>query len=120
MAGRSQDMWNVFPGSEDTFLDGKEFKAYTRTIRNYIYAADRPLSIREIHERLGPAARREWTMDALASIKDIEEVGLLPTRYQPQSRPIAGLHTDFNGKFKLTPPKPKEPFFIDELIVTRS
>ena len=55
--------------------------------------------------------KREWTADALDSIRDIEAVGLLPTRYRPLVRLIAGLHKPRNEKFELKPPKPKEPYY---------
>lgn len=49
-----------------TFYDSKEFKAYCRLITETVVAAGRPVSIREIHDLLGPERIiRRWTMDAL-------------------------------------------------------
>jgi hypothetical protein len=67
----------------ETYLDGDEFKAYAEMIREFIHASEIPVCTRDIHFWLGDNARREWTGDALEAIADIEEVGLLPTRYQP-------------------------------------
>ncbi len=103
-----------------SYLDSRQFRAYAKRIRDLIHAADRPISVGDIHRSLGADANPEWTADAIDSIKDIETAGILPTRYRPFSRPIAGLHKPWTDKFEITPPKRKEPYFFDEGVRTRS
>jgi hypothetical protein len=64
-----------------TYLDRKEFKAYVREITRIIRESETPLSVRDIHTKLGDSARRRWTADALEMAKGIKAVGILPTRY---------------------------------------
>ena len=59
---------NPYTEADDapTFYDSEGFKAYCRLITETVIAAGRPVSIREIHDRLGPERTiRRWTMDAL-------------------------------------------------------
>jgi hypothetical protein len=98
-----------------SYLDRRDFRAYANRIRDLIHTpAMPPLSIADIHRLLGDDARREWTADALDSIKDIEAAGLLPTRYRPLTRLIKGLHKGREERYEITPPKRKEPYFFEE------
>jgi hypothetical protein len=77
-----------------TYYDSPEFKAYAAVIERIIHEvepipatathAERPgeITVRRIHEILDFHARREWTQDALDSLKSIERVGVLITRYR--------------------------------------
>lgn len=77
------------------YLDSREFAAYRDRVRRVIAQAavehdpgpdnDRVfpgITIRGIHEALGLDARIEWTADALEMIRDIEAIGVCPTRYR--------------------------------------
>lgn len=74
-----------------SYLDSKQFKAYVALVRDIIHASETPVSIGDIHRALKGRVRREWTADALEWIRDIQTIGVRPTRYQPLNRPIAGL-----------------------------
>jgi hypothetical protein len=92
-------------GFEETYLDSDRFDVYCELVRSVIYHAheqaqreaaasgdpnwinaQRPVCTRDIHRALGKKARIDWTADALQAIGDIEEVGVLPTRYRPPKR----------------------------------
>ena len=83
----SQPPKDFDPDPWDTnYLDcNRDFRKYADEIERIIHNADRPLCTRDIHTALGENARREWTMDALETIRSIEAVGVLPTRYQKRS-----------------------------------
>lgn len=74
--------WMIPDYEPKDYTEKKEFKAYVAAIREIIAAADHPLCIREIHTALGEAKRAEWTAYALGWIRDIEAIGILPTRYK--------------------------------------
>lgn len=92
-----------------SYFDSRPFRTYADQIRGLIFAAPAPLSIRDIHRLLGPEARPRWTADAIESIRDIEALGLLPTRYRPLSRPIRGLRVPSSERFMPKPPGDKRP-----------
>lgn len=69
-----------------TYLDTKPFKDYALRVRGVIYESDWPVTIREIHEKLGGDAKPNWTADALEWISDIRASTSFPTRYQPNKR----------------------------------
>lgn len=77
--------WAMDVKEAPVYLDGKPFKKYARAIEAIIKSADSPVSIREIHLKLGDDKRPSWTADALESLVDIEPVGILPTRYWPRN-----------------------------------
>ena len=74
-----QDVW----ADENSYFDTREFKDYSLRIGTIIDASGRDgITIRAIHEALGFEARREWTLDAIDMLKNIEVLGILPTRYR--------------------------------------
>jgi hypothetical protein len=81
---------------DETYFETSEFRAYKDAIMHIIFEAAFPVSIGDIHRAFGEKVRRSWTADALESLNCIEEVGLLPTRYKPLGRDIAGLHKPVN------------------------
>ena len=90
MRGEGAWDWANSPDT-DSYLDSMEFKQYAAAIRDIVHRSETPVSIGDIHRALKRKARMEWTADAIDSIKDIQTVSLLPTRYQPLNRRIAGL-----------------------------
>lgn len=68
-----------------TYLDSKAFRKYAAAIDAIIHQADRSVSIADIHRQLGDKKRIEWTADAIDSLRNIEPVGILPTRYRPRN-----------------------------------
>lgn len=83
----------------DTFsyFDTQEFKDYAAVLERVIYAVPEVIdeetgrcdpgmiTIRGIHQTLGiePDNKlRRWTQDAIDSLKSVEPVGLLPTKYR--------------------------------------
>ena len=73
--------WNEIFESE-TWLDSREFKLYAFKVAKVLMKADRPLCTREIHEALADQANVRWTQDALEAIRNVEKIGILPTRYR--------------------------------------
>jgi hypothetical protein len=72
-----------------TYLDSLAFKRYAAAIEEIIQAGGpEGVTTRTIHETLGPHARRDWTADAIESLRTVEPVGMLPTkwRYAPIRR----------------------------------
>lgn len=78
---RGQNDWKDEWESE-TWLDSRKFKNYAFEVLKVLLAADHPLCTREIHAALGEKANPRWTQDALEAIRNIEKVGILPTRYR--------------------------------------
>lgn len=71
-----------FWSDRGTYLTTPEFKAYAAAIGEIIDAAGRQgVTTRQIHEALGDDTRRNWTADAIDSLKNIQEIGVLVTRY---------------------------------------
>lgn len=94
------DEWDI-GYDPHTYLDSEAFRAYRRQIVAIVEAAGCPVTIREIHNRLGDAAKPDWTMDALDGARELEPVGILPTRYR--FRPVAkrrSRRTTWNGNPK--------------------
>lgn len=66
-----------------SYYDTRDFKLYAAHIGEIIDDAGREgITIRGIHGALGHLARREWTMDAIDSLKNIENLGVLCARYR--------------------------------------
>ena len=64
--------------------DGLDFVGYYNAIGEIVATAENGLTVRGIHEALGDAARREWTLDALGVLEAkrlIRPNWTLPTRY---------------------------------------
>lgn len=84
--------WN-YPDAPDpvTYFESKDFKAYQADISRIVHGSPMPVTVAHIHRELGARSPPRWTADALDMISDIEPVGMLPTRYRPLTRRIAGL-----------------------------
>ena len=67
---------------EETWLDSRPFKEYAVEIAKILFRSKEPLCTREIHAALGAKANHRWTQDALEAIRNVEKVGILPTRYR--------------------------------------
>ncbi len=83
----------------DGYFVTDEFKDYAAAIELIIHSAKRPLCTRQIHNRLGKRrTRREWTLDALESLRSVELIpGLIVDRWRVavNTRPV---HVDrWNG-----------------------
>lgn len=73
---------NYFGPDPYSYLDTREFRDYAAAIGKVIDAhGSEGATTRQIHEALGDDARREWTADAIDSLKDIKTAGVLVTRY---------------------------------------
>jgi hypothetical protein len=78
---------------ENGYLESAAFKLYAAAIKAVVLDASKPLSIRDIHTRLGARAKREWTADALETLLSIEPVGILPVRYRERVHAVKTLET---------------------------
>ena len=81
-----------------SYIDSEEFKDYAAAIEAIVHHADGPVGTRFIHETLGDCARREWTLDALSSLKSVELIEGYIDRWRPMLgvRPV---HTKrWNGQ----------------------
>lgn len=70
------------------YLESREFQDYAARVEGIIHTAkaadrERGLTTRQIHEKLGENARREWTADAIESLRSVETVQALVNRYRP-------------------------------------
>lgn len=75
--------WEDFWADEDSFLPTDEFKDYAAMIEVIVQRAKEPLGTRQIHDKLGKdRVRREWTLDALESLKSVEKIEGLIDRWQ--------------------------------------
>lgn len=72
-----------FWSDEKSYFETREFRDYAAAVGEIIDALTPAggCTIRFIHETLGDDARREWTLDAIESLKNIEEVGVVVSRY---------------------------------------
>ncbi len=62
------------------------FKEYVKSIKRLMKQLKRPICTRDVHEALG-YEHRAFTILAIKSLDDIEEIGAAPTRYQFRQEP---------------------------------
>ena len=72
-----------FWDDEFTYLDTEEFQDYAAAIEAIVHHSDGPVGTRLIHDTLGDRARREWTLDALSSLKSVEVIEGYIDRWHP-------------------------------------
>ena len=70
----------TFDVEDEDYRDTRAFKAYVKAIER-LFAKHEALTTRLIHEDIG-YERQAWTLTAIGFIDGVEEVGILPTRYQ--------------------------------------
>lgn len=72
----------LLDNDEFSYLQRKPFKAYADLVEQAVHALAEPVCTRQIHEFLGDNARREWTLDALESLKTVAKLPGLIDRWQ--------------------------------------
>ena len=83
-----------------SYYDTEEFQAYCQLVLAAF--EDEPLSIGELHRRLGEHTRREWTMAAI-SLLPLEEMWGIPARYQRQTYKAREIHYQVYGSRHVEP-----------------
>lgn len=90
------------------FLETEEGVAYIEAIKAILAKAKKPLCVREIHKKLGKAARPKDTLDALRSLDAEERQAGDMRRFSSAVKRREIKDEPFNRKF-ITPKKGKQP-----------
>lgn len=90
------------------FLETDEGIEYIETIKAILAKAKKPLCTREIHKKLGDAARPRYTLDALRSLDAEEHPSGGMRRFSSAIKRREIKDEPFNRKF-ITPKKGKQP-----------
>ena len=90
------------------FLETDEGIEYIEKIKTILEKAKKPLCTREIHKKLGDAARPRYTLDALRSLNAEERQSGDVRRFSSAIKRREIKDEPFNRKF-ITPKKGKQP-----------
>lgn len=80
---RERDDLKFYPGEYDSYFDSDEFRDYAAAVEYIVHHSETPVGTRQIHSILGDKARREWTLDALDSLRSVKLIEGLVNRWKP-------------------------------------